>query len=65
MAGGVALVLVGGAVYLGWMSWFGRLPGDVRIEGERTRVYVPIVTMLVVSIVLTVLLNLLARWLGK
>ncbi len=61
IAGGGVLVLVGIATYLGWLSWFGRLPGDVRIEGERTRVYFPVVTMLVISVVATLLLNLLLR----
>lgn len=65
IAAGVLLTLVGTAVYFGWLNWFGRLPGDVRIEGERTQVHFPIVTMIVVSIVLTVLLNVLARFFGK
>lgn len=42
-------------------SWFGRLPGDVRIESERVRIFFPITSMVVVSIVLTLLLNLLRR----
>ena len=65
MAGGVVLVLVGAATYLGWFSWFGRLPGEVRVEGERVRVFFPVATMIVVSVVLTVLLNLAVRLLGK
>jgi hypothetical protein len=40
---------------------FGRLPGDIAIEGERGGFYFPIVTMIVISIVLTVLLNLFLR----
>jgi len=65
MAGGVVLVLVGAATYMGWFNWFGRLPGDVRVEGERVRVHFPVVTMIVVSIVLTMLVNLAVRFLGK
>ena len=48
-------------VAAGAFNWFGRLPGDVRIEGERTRVYVPLVSMLLLSLVLTILLNLFLR----
>jgi hypothetical protein len=44
-------------------GWFGRLPGDVRHEGERARVFVPVTSMIVVSVVLTVVINLVGRWL--
>jgi hypothetical protein len=46
----------------GAFSWFGKLPGDIRHEGEDSRVYVPIVSMLVLSAVLTLLVNLVG-WL--
>lgn len=59
---GLVLVVAGVAIALGGFGWFGRLPGDVRIEGEHTRVYIPIASMVVVSIVLTLLLNLLRRF---
>ena len=52
---GVALVVLGLLVWSGGLSWFGRLPGDIRWEGERGRVYIPIVSMLLVSIILSVL----------
>lgn len=58
---GVALALLGGLVYFGGLSWFGRLPGDIRYEGEGARVFVPITSMLLLSAVLTVLVNLLRR----
>jgi hypothetical protein len=60
---GVALVLVGIGVRLGLFGWFGRLPGDVRSEGERTTVFIPITSMLIVSVVGSILLNLVARFL--
>lgn len=60
---GIAIVVIGLMVWAGSFSWFGRLPGDIRIEREAVRVYIPIVSMLVVSVVLTLLLNLLSRWL--
>ncbi len=59
---GVVLVVVGLLVAAGAFSWFGQLPGDIRIRGEKVRVYVPITSMLLVSVVLTLALNLLRRF---
>jgi Protein of unknown function (DUF2905) len=58
---GAALVLVGVLVWSGALAWFGRLPGDIRIERETVRIYVPLVSMLVVSLVLSLLLGLVRR----
>jgi hypothetical protein len=58
---GAAAVVVGLLIAAGGFGWFGRLPGDLRFEGERTRVYVPLVSMLLLSLVLTLLLNLFLR----
>lgn len=58
---GLVLVVVGGLAALGVRLPFGRLPGDIAIEGERGGIYVPIVTMIVVSVVLTILFNLFLR----
>ncbi len=58
---GVVLVVVGGLAVLGVRLPFGRLPGDIAIEGERGGFYFPIVTMIIVSVVLTVLFNLFLR----
>jgi hypothetical protein len=58
---GVLLIVVGGLAVLGVRLPFGRLPGDIAIEGERGGFYFPIATMIVVSIVLTVLFNLFLR----
>jgi hypothetical protein len=55
VAAGCLLALVGLAVYFGLLSWFGRLPGDVRIEGEHVRVYVPITSMLLLSVALSLI----------
>lgn len=60
---GVAAIIVGLLIASGGLSWFGRLPGDIRYESEHTRVYIPITSMLLVSLVLTLLVNLLRRWL--
>lgn len=59
---GVGLVIVGLLVWSGALSWFGRLPGDIRIERESMHLYIPLVSMLVVSVVLSLLLSLIRRF---
>ena len=59
---GVGLILIGLLFWSGSMSWFGRLPGDIRIERESVRIYVPIVSMLVVSVVVSLVLYLARRF---
>jgi len=59
---GVLLVLIGGFFLLvGRVPWFGRLPGDLVYRREGLTVFIPITTMVLVSIVLTLLLNLVWR----
>jgi hypothetical protein len=58
---GIVLVVVGGLAIAGIRLPFGRLPGDIAITGERGGVYIPLGTMLVISIVLTLLFNLFMR----
>lgn len=58
---GLGLVLVGLLVWSGALAWFGRLPGDIRIERDSVRVYIPVVSMLLVSAALSLLLYLLRR----
>jgi len=41
--------------------WFGNLPGDIRFEAGNSKVYVPLATMILVSIVATILLNIVIR----
>jgi hypothetical protein len=67
MLGGLLLFLIGGGVYLAARFGLplGRLPGDIRIEGQNFRFYFPLATSLLLSLVLTVVLNLLARWWKK
>jgi hypothetical protein len=59
---GVVLILVGLLVWSGSLAWFGRLPGDIRIERESVRIYVPIVSMLLVSAALSLVLYLVRRF---
>jgi hypothetical protein len=58
---GIALIIVGVIAWSGMLSWFGRLPGDIRIEREHTRLYIPITSMIVVSIVLSLLVAVARR----
>jgi H+/Cl- antiporter ClcA len=60
---GAILIIVGVIVeYMPWLlNWFGKLPGDIRIENEKTKIYIPIVSMIVLSLFLTLLLNLFRR----
>ena len=59
---GVGLILIGLLLWSGSLSWFGRLPGDIRIERDTVRVYVPIVSTLLVSAVVSLVLYLLRRF---
>lgn len=61
---GVVLVVTGLLVWAGALGWVGRLPGDLRFQGERTRFYLPITSMVILSVILTVVVNLLRRFLG-
>ncbi len=60
---GLVLVVIGVMVqYAPWtVSWFGKLPGDIRIQGEKGGVFIPLTSMIIVSVVLTVIVNLLKR----
>ena len=67
MIGGVILFLIGGGVYLAakFGLQLGRLPGDIRIEGENGSFYFPIASSILVSVVLTILLNAIVLWFHK
>lgn len=59
---GAAIVLIGALVRFapGLFGWFGNLPGDINIEGENSRVFIPITSMIVVSVALTIVVNVFA-----
>ena len=59
---GVGVILIGLLIYSGALSWFGRLPGDIRYKSDSVQVYVPIVSMLLVSLVLSLAFYLLRRF---
>lgn len=57
----LALLLLAGLLFFsGRLGWLGRLPGDIRYEGQRTRVYAPLTSMLLLSLVLSLLMYLLS-----
>lgn len=62
IAAGAVLIVIGLLTQTGALSWFGRLPGDIRIERPNSSFYFPITSMVIVSIVLSVLVNLLRRF---
>lgn len=61
----VGLVVVGLGAVLRWapwlVSWFGNLPGDIRHEGERSTVFIPITSMLILSLVGSLVFSLIRR----
>ena len=60
---GVVFIVLGVLVYaVPTLPWLGRLPGDIRIERPGMRFYFPVVSCVVVSIVLTLIFNLLSRF---
>ena len=66
---GVMIVLAGALmigfgllVYSGALRWFGKLPGDISYKGDHMQFYVPVVSMLIISLVLSLLFYLLRRF---
>lgn len=59
---GTILVVVGLLTWAGALSWFGRLPGDIRIERTNMRMYIPLTSMLLVSVVLSLVAALIHRF---
>lgn len=60
---GLTIVAAGLVLYVapGAFRWFGRLPGDIHIERGNTRIFFPLTSMIVISLVLTLILNLFLR----
>lgn len=61
---GLLLILGGALIWTGALSWFGRLPGDIHIERENVRIYIPITSMILISLALSLLLGVINRLLG-
>jgi hypothetical protein len=66
---GIGLCLLGGLFVLSsrlsFLRYFGRLPGDIRIQGENFSCFAPIVSMLLLSLLLSLALNIAARMLNR
>ena len=67
MIGGLILFIIGGLVFLAAKFGFpfGRLPGDIRIERDGFSFYFPLASMTMISIVLTIILNVVVRLFKK
>jgi hypothetical protein len=65
--GGIVLILIGGGIFLAGRLGLpiGRLPGDIRMEGRGGIFYFPIVTSCVLSLLLTVVLNIIIRFFNR
>lgn len=65
MIGGVIILIAGVLVYFvhNQFNWFGNLPGDIKVKSKNTRIYFPVVTMIIVSIVLTLIINIIKKFL--
>ena len=64
---GLILVVVGVSLWLLGRTGLslGRLPGDIRIEGENVSCYAPVVTMMLLSAVLTIVPNAVVRLVNR
>jgi hypothetical protein len=65
--GGIIMILIGGVIFLAARIGLplGRLPGDIRVQGENASLYIPCVTSIILSIVLTIVLNIIIRFINK
>jgi Protein of unknown function (DUF2905) len=61
---GIVIAVVGILVWAGGLSWFGHLPGDIRIERDNVRIYIPVVSMLLISVAASLLLT-IAEYLSR
>lgn len=52
------LIFIVGLIWYFWgdkLSWIGRLPGDIRIEKGNTKIFFPITTMILLSVLISVI----------
>lgn len=61
----LAVLLIGILVYFFWdkLSWFGKLPGDISFERDNTKIYFPVVTMILISVLLNLIIYVVRRFL--
>ena len=60
---GLVITFIGVALWLAlrYFPWLGNLPGDIRYEGENFNLYLPLATMLLISLLGTIILNIVIR----
>lgn len=59
---GIALVAIGLLAWSGALSWFGHLPGDIRVQREGFAFFMPITSMILASLALSLLFALARRF---
>jgi len=64
---GLLFILTGIIIWLAgnWFSWFGKLPGDIRIERENFVFYAPITSMILLSLILNIIFYVLSKFLAR
>ena len=63
---GLGLALLGGVMWLlGHIPFFGNLPGDVRIQTQNFSCFIPMVSMILLSILATIVLSIIIRIVNK
>lgn len=58
---GFVLIIIGLITWYGGFSWLGNLPGDISIQRENFRVYIPLTSMILLSGLLTLIINFLNK----
>jgi hypothetical protein len=60
---GIILVIAGGIIYFAGnkLTWLGHLPGDINIVRENIRIFIPITTMVLISVVLSLIMYLIRK----
>ena len=60
-AAGAAAIVIGLLVLGGALRWFGHLPGDLHYSSKNVKVYAPLASMLLLSVLLSVVLAIVRR----
>ncbi len=61
---GIFIIVIGIIFYFfhNKLNWIGRLPGDIRIEKQNFKFYFPVTTMILLSLLLTLIINIIKRF---
>jgi hypothetical protein len=58
---GIILIIIGIVIWSGVFSWFGNLPGDIKIERQSTKIFTPITSIIFLSIILSLAIFLIRK----